>query len=285
MVKSHEYISKTILRNFSFSDGGNKRAVKYIKLPQTRIHHGDIKIFNTRLGAYTDENENIMSSEFETYLGDLSVKVRKELRTTHTLHAPDFNLDIIKKYFMYQCWRDDTFIQEIMYDIERYFESPSAKALKNFNQKDITEIKNFFIMEEFRRHYAGDVFADHELIIAIDPNAGLLGSNFVIGLKNDEWCSMGALALSPNILFVLVYQKKLNKVNLVAKYTHKVWKILETDQVAKINRQTIGLGQQIRFGYVISDSEEKLQQAITSAECASPELNPKYPAKPLTLYK
>lgn len=267
MVKSHEFISKTILKNFSFSDGGKKRAVKYMKLPNTRIRHGDIKTFNTRLGAYTDENERILNSEFETYLGDLNAIIEKALKTDRILRASDFDMVKIKKYFMYQCLRDDVFVDDLLFGMKQ------TELFNDFEGLDISQVKNRLITEAFNSNFADEMFKGYSPLVAIDDNAGLIGSNYIVSLAGNGGCTVLSIALSPKVLFLLVHQGLLEGSSLALNYIKNsksekdgggAWKILGAADAANINITTLRLGMKLGFGYVISKSEKKLHETIQS---------------------
>lgn len=267
MTKSHEYISKTILKNFSFSDGGKKRAVKYIKLPKTRIRHGDIKTLNTRLGAYSDENEYILSSEFETYLGDLNAKIEEGLKTTRTLCAKDFDIAKIKKYFMYQCWRDDVFVDDLLCGMKKVSGEYPPEMFEKFLNGDISQAKNRLIAEAFNGNFAEKMFREYKFIIAIDDNANLIGSSYVVSLASDGGHSVLAIALSPKVIFLLVDKNLLRGPSLALGYMKDddgggAWEILGPNDVANINTRTVTLGMRLGFGYVVSNSDEQLKKAI-----------------------
>lgn len=266
-IKSHEYISKVVLKGFAFRDERGRMCVKYLKMPKTRIHHGDIRKFNTRFGAYSTENEEILDQEFETYLGELQARIRTVMNEgkigdkNDKFFEGDFDKNRIKAYFAYQCIRDDSAVRK-MVDINNKI--PGLDFLKKLNidaNAPILSIKNNLIAEEFRTKFFKSAFADDYLVIGISRGGNLLGSSYIVNLSPGNEKMFLGLAISKHIIFMLVDDGPWEE-DLILKYRKFAWKELDLKTENLINSRTIEIGKNRVGGYVISDSEEKIKRYL-----------------------
>ena len=255
MVKSHEYISRVILDGFSFERKGIKYT-NFIRLPNGKIGYRDIKTFNTKMGAYSDENENILSKEFESYLGDLKAKVRRTSKGKHTLRSDDFDLEKIKKYFAYQGIRDDVSIENLYY-LEAFLFDKKVKGLK---VPGILTIKNNLITNEYNKHVFMKIFEKDKLVIKYDKNNGFLGTNYPVNMATIDARDAVGLSLSPDILLILT-----------SDFSHSILlnyrdvgfdDVTNPSVVETLNRRMVDGGYRRGGGIIISDTKEKLKKYI-----------------------
>lgn len=258
LIKSHEYISKTILKNFSFCEEGNK-LVNYIKLPKLKIRRADIKKFNTKYGAYSCENEAILKDEVEDYIGQLVKKVNNDVKLSGKMYLNDFDLDKVKDYLGYQCIRDDISMANVLDLSELFYGVEGQRYFMNLVGNTVLGAKNYFLTQEPRLHSFRSVFRNDSVIVAFSPNGNLLGSNYVVNLESNGSHNTIGIAITPNIVFILTLDFRNN---ILLRYTHRAGKILNDNEVKYINYKTIRTGLNRSGGIVISNTKRLLAKNL-----------------------
>ena len=74
-INSHIYVPKSILNRFSTRDEKNRKIIQYIDLEDMQVKKAKTSSFNTRLGYYNKENEEILSREAESKIGNVIKKI------------------------------------------------------------------------------------------------------------------------------------------------------------------------------------------------------------------
>lgn len=259
-IKSHEYISKTVLKNFSFhKDGDSNDWIYYMKLPKTKIRWADIKKFNTRYGAYSCENEAILKNEIEDYVGRLVKKVNRDVKLSGKMSLDDFDLDKVKDYLGYQCIRDDISMANILDISELFYGVEGRQNFMSLVGNTVLGAKNYFLTQEPQFHSFRNVFKNDGVIVAFSPNGNLLGSNYIANLESNGSHNTIGIAITPNIIFILTLN--FND-NIVLKYTRRAGKILNDNEVKYINYKIIRTGLNRSGGIVISNTKELLAKNL-----------------------
>lgn len=258
LIKSHEYISRTVLKNFSFRKNNND-LVYYAKLPNLKIRWADIKKFNTKYGAYSCENEAILKNEIEDYVGRLVKKVNNDIKRSGRMSLSDFDLDKVKDYLGYQTIRDNTSMVNILGLSELFYGVEGRQNFMNSVGNTILGAKNYFLSQEPQLHSFRSVFKNDGVVVAFSPNGNLMGSNFIVNLSHDGSHNTIGIAITPSIVFILTLDFH---DNLLLKYTHKAGKILSDHEVKYINYKTIRTGLNRNGGIIISGKEKCLLESI-----------------------
>ncbi len=257
-IKSHEYISKTILKNFSFCEEGDK-LVNYIKFPKLKIRRANIKKFNTKYGAYSCENETILKDEVEDYIGQLVKKVNIDLKRSGRMYLNDFDLNKVKDYLAYQCIRDDISMANVLGLSELFYGIEGQQNFLNLVGNTLLGAKNYFLTQEPSFHSFRSIFKKDGIIVAFSPGGDLVGSNYVVNLSHGSWHDTIGIAITPNILFILTLD--FND-NMLLKYTHRAGKILNNNEIKYINYKTIKTGLNRGGGIVISKTKDLLMENL-----------------------
>ena len=259
LIDSHEYISKVILKNFAFKDG-NIKYVNFLEFPNGKPHCGNIKKFNVRYGAYSKEGEDALNNGFEDYFGKKIDHINKCLRHEGILNADDFDVSRIKKYFAFQCLRDDVFISRII-TTDGAICNNELKGLIKSGDISLPDLKNYLIENEGEQEIFEKVFEEDALIVGIDVSGCLMGSSFVVDLGGaDKYNNLG-LALSPKVVFMLT--KDFDK-ELTLKYNKFAWKQLDEKEVAFFNKRIFECGWHRCGGIAISKNRKQLEVAYRS---------------------
>lgn len=263
MVKSHEFISKTVLKNFATKNHGDFYTF-YVHFPDEEIHYDDIDVINTRSDAYTDENGTALSNDFETHLGDIQAAFLRAYKSRVPFDPSCIKPDKIRKYFMYQYWRDDTFVKELAACIEHHSSELANYILEGYTAHDITELKNLFIAEEHALQSRNPAFSNSTISIGIDTEGRLLGHSYPITMVSDADYLTNALVLSPYLIFIQIYHKYPNKDTLSQIYINKPTSMttLTGQEVYHLNQTIITLGKRLKTGYIISKDKGPLKNAI-----------------------
>lgn len=256
MSGSHVFISKVILKNFSFrnreEDKSKQKLVYCAELPFGHARCHDIKDFNTRIGAFSLKSEEILKDQFEDSIGALSTMVRKGIN----LDKRKIDIPAIKKMFAFQCIRDDK-------PINNYADLYLTN--KNLGVKEIDKLKDKLIQQENIRNKNNmkesltNIFADYRLIIGIDEENRLIGSNYVVSMPSIKTHSnFILLTISPNCTLILT---NATVENTMLNYTipHR---ILTPQEVNYINTRTIEVGKNRDYGIVISRDKEHLNNYL-----------------------
>lgn len=255
-TKSHEYISKVILRGFSYGRKG-QRYVNYVRLPNGKIGHDNIKTFNTRSGAYTDKNEEIMNAEFETFLGDLKAKIDKVAKKGGEFQRDDFDIDKIKKYFAYQFIRDDVSVDNL-YNLSTFL---SSGITSHLGKNKIDELKNELLSDEPSSHFLLDLLKSDKLIVKYDNDGGLLGTNFPVNVSTKDAKDAIGLSLSSKVFLVLVSDFSSN---IMLNYLEKGFDdVTNKPDVEFFNKRMIQTGCSRGWGIVISNDRERLKKYLS----------------------
>ncbi len=280
MVKSHEFISKTVLKNFAVKEGG-RFYVHYIAFPSNTINREDIEILNTRAGAYTSDNEVALSQDFESHLGEVqdifrrACKKKVPYNVFQNAHKETVFLDVsrinsysILKYFANQYWRDDTFVEEVSVGIAKLSGLPMEDILDGHTLGDMDGLKNFFLAEEHNQQPKSPVFDRSVIYVGIDMKGRLLGHSYPITIVSNHDFLVMALTLSPNLTFMQVYYKNLDKNNLHKIYVNRIGGCTELtdDEVDALNRVVVTLGRRLGTGYVVSKNKEHLRDVLQDAQ-------------------
>ena len=200
------------------------------------MHTANTKTFNVKDGAYTSANETIMSSEFESYLGDLQKTITKSLRSGGKLLAKDFDIDKIKKYFAYQCMHDLRVMEGIQEQQEKLSKIPGFPVDYLERSENTYEMRNTYISREPEERLFQNAFRNYALAVAIDPTSRLVGSNCIVTLSENGGYDTLGIALSPNAIFILT--ERYDKYPLLH-YTLFAWKTLSQRDVDFTNQRTL----------------------------------------------
>lgn len=259
IIGSHEFLSKTVLNNFAINTSSSQKFVAYVYSSGKRVHVANTKTFNVKDGAYTSANETIMSSEFESYLGDLQKKITKSLRSGGKLLAKDFDIDKVKKYFAYQCMRDLRVMEGLQEQQERLSKIPGSPVDYLGRSENTYEMRNAYMSREAEEYLFQNVFKNYALVIAIDPTGRLVGSNCIATLSEGGGYDTLGIALSPNTIFILTerYQKY-----PLLRYMHFAWKTLSQRDVDFINQRTLKTSALRGGEIVIPNSKKHLQELV-----------------------
>lgn len=259
IIGSHEFLSKTVLNNFAIDTSSSPKFVAYVYSSGKRVHTANTKTFNVKDGAYTSANETIMSSEFESYLGDLQKTITKSLRSGGKLLAKDFDIDKIKKYFAYQCMRDLRVMEGIQRQQEKLSKIPGFPVDYLERSENTYEMRNTYISREPEECLFQNVFRNYALVVAIDPTGRLVGSNCIVTLSENGGYDTLGIALSPNTIFILT--ERYDKYPLLH-YTHFAWKTLSQRDVDFTNQRTLKTSILRGGEIIISNSKEHLQELV-----------------------
>lgn len=245
MIDSHVYIPRTILKAFATKNNSSWRAF-YIKLPITTIKEGDINRVNTQSGEYDHRTENILNQEYESGIAALNIIVAKSLRNKNgcVFSNSNFNIDTIKKYFVFQMIRDEAIIRTIY---------------PNLSAKDLRQLKNDLVQKEASDRIIEETFKGYGLIICVNPSGNLIGCNFPISIPAPDGQEIFAMPISPYILLVLTndFQKA-----LPLKYVQKAHCEIPSNFAKQLNSQIVIVGKKKGLGYIFSKDKKTLEEAL-----------------------
>ena len=168
---------------------------------------------------------------------------------------------------MYQYWRDDTFVKEIVTATEQHFGELGNRILDGHTIHDVDGLKNFFIAEEHKLQSRNPAFDHSHITVGVDVDGRLFGHSYPITIINNAYYLVTALALSPHLVFAQLYYKYPDKADLPRIYADKPNAILLTEQeVHELNQTMILLGKRLETGYIVSKNRRSLKDAITAAK-------------------
>lgn len=247
-VNSHVYIPKTILKNFSFPDknGSKARFTSYIKLPYGKVHYGNIKNLNTQNGAYTSENEKILDTEYESYLGNLVANINKEIekgKITKRL----FDVAKVKKFFAYQAIRDDACMRNIAL----------LSGTRKLDDNQIFNMKNTLIRDESNINIVSRLFDKDALIVMINMEGYLFGSNYIVNMSDGDKHGSVGISLTPKIFLMLTEDYDARS---ELKATKFAWRNLDEADVLRINHTIFQIGHNRGSGIIISKDAGRLKK-------------------------
>ena len=133
-INSHIYVPKSILNRFATSDEKNRKIIQYIDLEDMQVKKAKTSSFNTRLGYYNKENEEILSREAESKIGNVIKKI-ENIDDLANLNTKD--IESIYRYLSYQILRTDYFAYELN---NRFKTNWNNKFIKNELIKEENEL-------------------------------------------------------------------------------------------------------------------------------------------------
>ncbi len=265
MVKSHEFISKTVMKNFATKQGKDFYTF-YMHPPNKMVHYGNINTVNVKKDAYTDENEAALCRDFETHIGDIQAAFMQAHKRGLAFDVSCVDSDKVRKYFAYQYWRDDTFVEELATAAERQFGELTDLILDGHAANDIAGLKNLFIAEESALQTRNPAFNNSHISVGVDTEGRLLGHSYPITITNDAHYLVNAIALSPHLIFIQLHYKHPDKNALSRIYINKPNAFLLTEQqVHNLNSVMVNLSVRLQTGYIVSKERCLLMNIINEA--------------------
>lgn len=183
-INSHIYVPKSILNRFATIDEKNRKILQYIDFKDMQIKTTITSSFNTKLGYYSKQNEEILSREAESKIGNVIKKI-ENIDDNTKLNKKD--IESIYRYLSYQILRTDYFSHEL----NNCFKT-------NWNNKFI---KNELIREEMELDTVYNVIKDEDIHIIMDNSKTkfVLPINSMYTFKPNSNKYIWILILSPNI--------------------------------------------------------------------------------------
>ena len=227
-INSHIYVPKSILNRFATIDEKNRNILQYIDFRDMQIKKATTSSFNTKQGYYSKQNEEILSREAESKIGNV-IKKMENIDDNTKLNKKD--IESIYRYLAYQVLRTDYFSYEL-----------NNRFKKNWNNKFI---KNELIREEIELDTVYNVIKDEDIHIIIDNSEikFVLPINSMYTFKSNLNEYIWILILSPNIAIAFMPKGTIRKLS-DGKDDSKV-KILEfkkeqEDIIRSFNLRAIG---------------------------------------------
>lgn len=227
-INSHIYVPKSILNRFATIDEKNRKILQYIDFKDMQIKKATTSSFNTKLGYYSKQNEEILSREAESKIGNVIKKI-ENIDDNTKLNKKD--IEAIYRYLAYQILRTDYF----SYELNNRFKT-------NWSNKFI---KNELIREETELDTVYNVIKDEDIHIIIDNSETKLvlpiNSMYTFNPNSNEYTWI--LILAPNIAISFMPKGTIKKLSN-GKDDSKV-KILEfrkeqEDIIKSFNLRAIG---------------------------------------------
>ena len=197
-INSHIVIPKSILEKFAHIDQKERHLIKYIDLNTLKFKEEKTTKFNAEIGYYSVQNENILSREAESKIGNV-IKKLQEINEDTDFTQKD--IESIYRFLTYQVIRTDFFSEKLKKEFEFDLENKI--------------IKNKFIVEEQKQNIIYNVIQDTDMYIIINFS----DTKFVLPLNlmytfdaNTEeykWVTI----LSPSIALVLLRKGMINKIH------------------------------------------------------------------------
>lgn len=140
--KSHIYIPKGILRKFE----DERHQIFFIFDDYKKIFSAYPKSFNTEVGHFSNDNEDILNKLSENKFISLISKISKNINENKDVYLSDEDRLVVLKYLTYQFIRND-----YLYDY-----------VNSINQVKfpIKELKNFMVSKESKYNIVWDVVKD-----------------------------------------------------------------------------------------------------------------------------
>lgn len=135
-INSHIYVPKSILNRFATIDEKNRKIIQYIDLEDMQVKKAKTSSFNTQLGYYSKENEEILSREAESKIGNVIKKI-ENINDREKLNKKD--IESMYRYLAYQILRTDYFSYELNNRFKTNWENEFIKneLIKEENELDI----------------------------------------------------------------------------------------------------------------------------------------------------
>lgn len=227
-INSHIYVPRSILNRFATIDDKNRKIIQYIDFKDMQIKKAKTASFNTQLGYYSNQNEEILSREAESKIGNVIKKI-ENINDNIKLNKKD--IEAIYRYLAYQILRTDYFSHEL-----------NNRFKTSWNNKFI---KNELIREETELNTVYNVIKDEDIHIIIDnlETKFVLPINSMYTFKPNSNEYTWILILSPNIAVAFMQKGTIKKLSN-GKDDSKV-KILEfrkeqEDIIKSFNLRVIG---------------------------------------------
>lgn len=203
---SHKYFPEFMVRSFY-----GKNAVSYLDAKSGKIIKGpNSNKFNTRVGWYSDKNEEILNKEAEQKLQQLSIVLNKKAkRRDRDFSKFKMDPDVVYRFFTYQLIRDPTYSKVLLDGLTARggIKSPRKLLLQEF-QNEAIKLENavHFITDALKEVFAVVLepnFTDSEYIAVNVP----VMVNFTDG-------NTYILVVSPHVAFCLVSWELHDNLNL-----------------------------------------------------------------------
>lgn len=227
-INSHIYVHKSILNRFATIDEKNRKILQYIDFKDMQIKKATTSSFNTKLGYYGKQNEEILSREAESKIGNVIEKI-ENIEDNTKLNKKD--IEAIYRYLAYQILRTDYFSHELN---NRFKTNWSNKFIKNELIREETELDTVY-----------NVIKDEDIhVIANKSETNFvlpINSMYTFNLDSNEYIWL--LILSPNIAISFMPENTIKKISN-DKDTSKI-KIIEfrkeqEDIIKSFNIRAIG---------------------------------------------
>ena len=188
MINSHVYLARSILNKFSYRGKNNAHMIKYIDTNDMIIKEKSTKKFNSELGYYSYNNEQLLKNNIEEKIGIIIHKLEENRKNNITdfvlLEKDKFYLTT---YLAYQWLRSESLVENIK---------------KHFNL-DIRSnyLKNELINEENTTNLIGSKTCDMDICILFNnSNKGfVINSSNSLLYKDSHDYYIITLVLTPNI--------------------------------------------------------------------------------------
>lgn len=245
MINSHTYIPKTILKAFS-TQTNKVWSTFFIKLPVMKIKERNIERIGTLKNGYASDTEIIFNQKYESGIAALNKAVTKALRNKkeNAFNNSDFDVDVIKNYFVFQMLRDEAAIRSLY---------------PNLGAKKIQQLKNELVKKEASDSIIKETFNNHKLIICINPNGNLIGCNFPITITARSNHETLAMPISPYVLLILT-----NDFRTITplRYVSKAHCEIDLNEAKLLNKQIVIVGKKKGLGYIFSKTYSVLEEAL-----------------------
>lgn len=175
-IKSHTYISKSILNRFCTSNDKGVKVVNYIDFNELKVKEQSPKKFMVEEGYFSSSNEKRMANDVENKIGNIIKKINTNILNNTNFELTDKEQRIIKKYAAYQLIKDDELLNFIkdLFDLNNNFPYSNKHYIlllekrKIFNLGTYKDLKNIFIeVEKEQKTFLGSV---EELAIIVHIN-------------------------------------------------------------------------------------------------------------------
>ena len=114
MINSHVYLARSILNKFSYRGKNNAHMIKYIDTNDMIIKEKSTKKFNSELGYYSYNNEQLLKNNIEEKIGIIIHKLEENRKNNITdfvlLEKDKFYLTT---YLAYQWLRSESLVETI----------------------------------------------------------------------------------------------------------------------------------------------------------------------------